>query len=923
VATTDSDHGEQTGPVAAVGAAKASEVTAREAEVLTLLTRHLTNVEIADALSISVRTVESHVSALLRKLHYRDRRSLARHADQPAGAPERSALHSWPSAVTPLIGRSAERAALASAIAEHPMVTVTGPGGVGKTRLTLSVAAEIARERRDGAWFVDLVKVTDPATVVAAIADTIGVPEQRSISIESALVASLGERDGLLVIDNCEHLLDGVRHCVERILGSCPNVTVLATSRSRLLVPYEWVYEVPGLSVSEDGGDAVDLFTARVAATGEPALPDPRRVAALCRALDGMALAIELAAARYSTLGLDGLEGALDERLRFLIGGTRIADRHRSLRDAIDWSYELLEPEDRVLLNDVSVLASWFDVEAARAVSRPNAERATVADGLARLATDSLLVVQRGEPTRYRALETIRQYGIEQLAAAGELGAIRARHEQWCRAEMTTLRSAAPDDAWCARFDRVVDDIRAALLWSAADERRRSESASLAADLAALLFVRGRPAETQRRYEQAAELTPIDALRATYLRLAAGAAASRYVGNEALRLLGAAADLATTLGDGAAAAHDLAWMAIYIIRAPGIMVDKPTVDEAAERCDSARAMSDGSLRAEAAIATAAACCGRSDPAVLDWSRTAVDLAHRSADPITESAALDQLCAVQLERDDIPKTVGLIRERGRVIERLDVDASSGFEYLDFYLMASEVNIAAGDLAASRRYADAQARLPFFRDQEHLAFARRLKVDALAGNFDDVVSNGERFRVSWEETGRPVASDLAGASYAVAMVHGILGDDDERAAWLRMTVELGSAPERLAGCATGWAPTFDALVALHRDDVATAVARLSADIDDPQLRFWHTMLWRPWYAALWVEAAVLGQHRDAHERIERGHHAARDNPIASAIVDRAAALLAGDDDTLSDSAGTFSRLGCPYQATRSTALMARVQ
>jgi predicted ATPase/DNA-binding CsgD family transcriptional regulator len=710
VATTDSDHGEQTGPVAAVGAAKASEVTAREAEVLTLLTRHLTNVEIADALSISVRTVESHVSALLRKLHYRDRRSLARHADQPAGAPERSALHSWPSAVTPLIGRSAERAALASAIAEHRMVTVTGPGGVGKTRLTLSVAAEIARERRDGAWFVDLVKVTDPATVVAAIADTIGVPEQRSISIESALVASLGERDGLLVIDNCEHLLDGVRHCVERILGSCPNVTVLATSRSRLLVPYEWVYEVPGLSVSEDGGDAVDLFTARVAATGEPALPDPRRVAALCRALDGMALAIELAAARYSTLGLDGLEGALDERLRFLIGGTRIADRHRSLRDAIDWSYELLEPEDRVLLNDVSVLASWFDVEAARAVSRPNAERATVADGLARLATDSLLVVQRGEPTRYRALETIRQYGIEQLAAAGELGAIRARHEQWCRAEMTTLRSAAPDDAWCARFDRVVDDIRAALLWSAADERRRSESASLAADLAALLFVRGRPAETQRRYEQAAELTPIDALRATYLRLAAGAAASRYVGNEALRLLGAAADLATTLGDGAAAAHDLAWMAIYIIRAPGIMVDKPTVDEAAERCDSARAMSDGSLRAEAAIATAAACCGRSDPAVLDWSRTAVDLAHRSADPITESAALDQLCAVQLERDDIPETVGLIRERGQVIERLDVDASSGFEYLDFYLMASEVNIAAGDLAASRRYASPAALLP---------------------------------------------------------------------------------------------------------------------------------------------------------------------------------------------------------------------
>ena len=178
-----------------MGPAKASEVTSREAEVLALLARHLTNVEIADALHISVRTVESHVSALLRKLHYRDRRSLARHAERPAGTPGRSALHSWPSALTPLIGRSAERAALASAITEHRMVTVTGPGGVGKTRLTLNVTAELAGERRDGAWFVDLVKVTDPAMVVAAIADTIGVPEQRSVSLESALMASLAERD--------------------------------------------------------------------------------------------------------------------------------------------------------------------------------------------------------------------------------------------------------------------------------------------------------------------------------------------------------------------------------------------------------------------------------------------------------------------------------------------------------------------------------------------------------------------------------------------------------------------------------------------------------------------------------------------------------------------------------------------------------
>ena len=297
------------GVVTIVGLAKGSEVTAREAEVLALLGRHLTNVQIAESLSISVRTVESHVSALLRKLELPDRRSLARYHDAEAGRAVRSGRGTLPTPVTPFIGRAAERAALAAALAEHRMVTATGPGGVGKTRLAISVAAGVAPVRRDGAWFVDLVQVTDPAMVIATVAETVGVPEQRAASIDVALVASLAERDGLLVLDNCEHLLDGVRDCIDRILDGCPDVTVLATSRSRLLVPYEWVYEVPGLSVTDDGGDAVALFTSRVAAaTGGGERLDARRVAALCRALDGMALAIELAAARYSTLGLDGLE---------------------------------------------------------------------------------------------------------------------------------------------------------------------------------------------------------------------------------------------------------------------------------------------------------------------------------------------------------------------------------------------------------------------------------------------------------------------------------------------------------------------------------------------------------------------------------------------------------------------------------------
>ena len=250
------------------------DVTAREAEVLALIARHLTNAQIADALFISTRTVETHVSSLLRKLQLPDRRTLARHVEATPGLLVRSGRRALPAPVTSFVDRTAERAALASALTGHRMVTATGPGGVGKTRLALSVAADVAAANRDGAWFVDLVQVSDPAMVSAAVAETVGVPDQHSVSADVALVASLAEREALLVLDNCEHLLEGVRDCVERILAGCPAVTVLATSRTRLLVAYEWVYAVPGLSVT----DAVDLFATRVAATtGDGAPPDVGR----------------------------------------------------------------------------------------------------------------------------------------------------------------------------------------------------------------------------------------------------------------------------------------------------------------------------------------------------------------------------------------------------------------------------------------------------------------------------------------------------------------------------------------------------------------------------------------------------------------------------------------------------------------------
>jgi predicted ATPase/DNA-binding CsgD family transcriptional regulator len=900
--------------VTTLGAANNAEVTAREAEVLALIARHLTNAQIAEALFISRRTVETHVSALLRKLQLPDRRSLARHAEAMPGLLVKSGRRGLPLPVTSFIGRTGERTVLVAALAEQRMVTATGPGGIGKTRLALSVAAELAPARREGVWFVDLTHVTDPAMVTAAIAETVGVPEQRTTSVDRALVASLAASDALLVIDNCEHVLDGVRPCVERIIAGCPEVTVLATSRTRLLLPYERVYVVPGLSVIGGGGDAVDLFAARVAAaTGDPTPPDPVRVAALCRALDGMALAIELAAARFAALGLDGLESGVDQRLRLLTAGPRAADRHASLRAAMGWSYDLLSFDDRALLRGVAVFASWFEVDAARTVAGGGRDRAEIADGLARLAEHSLLVVERGERTRYRALETIRQYGVERLDQAGELDQIRAGHERWCRSALAALGqtgTADIDDAWCARFDRIADDASGALAWSGGQESRRPQAAELAAELAGLLFLRGRPAQAQRRYEQGAGLAATATGRAALLRLAAGAAASRFVGDEALRLFRMAADAALTADDRAGAARDLATMAMYINRADGMMATPHSPAEADTLIAEARTLSDGSPLARAVLAVA-----ECPPPGVGDPRRAVALAERAGDGIVHSVALDWLTAANLADHDIAEAVRTARRRLELLGTLPVGPLTGFEFFDGYLMAAEVDLAAGHLPGAAAHADALAGLPFYRHEDHLAISRRLLVDALAGHFDEVVRTGERFRAGWERAGRPVAPNLARAPYAVAMVHGMRGDDERQAAWVRLTIDIGADPERLAGCQRGWPAVFDGMLALHRNDPVAAVRRLAADIDDPELsQSWDFATWRPWYAALWAEAAVLGHHPDAAVRVERSRHAARDNPIATAIVERAAAIATGDREKLVRLAITFARLGCPYQQAR---------
>ena len=299
--------------------------------------------------------------------------------------------------------------------------------------------------------------------------------------------------------------------------------------------------------------------------------------------------------------------------------------------------------------------------------------------------------------------------------------------------------------------------------------------------LAELLFARGRLSEAQRRFERAAELAqPSD--RRRLLRLAAGAATARFVGNDALELLRRSAELALADGDRGGACRDLAQMATLIGRAAGIMAHVPTRADARALLDQARQLSDGSDAARAAILTAQGfLADQVGPGSAADPQLAVQLAERAGDPLLLSAALDLATGVHLASGDIDSALADLQRRHALIDDLPLTADSAFEICDTHVMRSEAAVAAGHLDDAAEAANTLVELPCYREDFHLADARRLKVDAMAGRFAAVVTIGDQFHRSWERAGRPVASNLACSTYAVATVHGLLGDEPRRDEW----------------------------------------------------------------------------------------------------------------------------------------------
>jgi hypothetical protein len=390
---------------------------------------------------------------------------------------------------------------------------------------------------------------------------------------------------------------------------------------------------------------------------------------------------------------------------------------------------------------------------------------------------------------------------------------------------------------------------------------------------------------------------------------------SRHAGEPGLRLLRAAADVWVRAGQPARAARDLAKAAELPTRMPGILGELPPEDTIDELLAQARPLAGGDVAAQAQVLIAEAFrLPELDPAALDLVNRALQLARQAGDPLLESAALDNLTGIQLASGAIADAAASSRLRTELLRGLPARPGIGMEVPDAYQMAVECAVAAGDLRSARTLAERVRDLPFFREEGHLANARLLLVTSLAGDWDEAVALGERFLEGWELAGRPQAGNLNRGPYALATVYGLRGDDAARARWLEVVAGLSTPRRPISDIHFG--EFFDAMLLLHRGQHAEAFQVVRASPEE--FTAWYSGMWRPWYAALWVEAAVLCEHEAAYERIERARPLTADNPIASAIVDRAAAMARGDRKGLLAAAAALEPLGCRYQWARTLLL-----
>jgi len=388
-----------------------------------------------------------------------------------------------PEPLTSFIGRERELVEIKRLLPSTRLLTLVGTGGIGKTRLALQAAAEVTDAYRDGVWLAELGSIRDPSLVPASVAQVLGIQERTGTALTDTLCANLKSRQLLLILDNCEHLLDACARLANAIVRAASAPTILATSREALHVDGEQIYQLQALSLPDPSSsaaaiarsEAVQLFVERVhrqLPDFELTEPRARAIAQLCVHLDGIPLALELAAARVRSLSIEQINTRLNERFRLLTSGSRTAlPRHQTLRAALDWSYDLLAEDERRVLRRLSIFPGSFSLEAAAAVaSDPAIDEFAVIDLLSQLVARSLVSADTtAAHTRYRLLETTRGYALEKLTEVEETDAIERRHAHYFRdlfADAADAWARIPDSDWRVAYGAELDNVHAALDWA-------------------------------------------------------------------------------------------------------------------------------------------------------------------------------------------------------------------------------------------------------------------------------------------------------------------------------------------------------------------------------------------------------------------------------------------------------------------------
>jgi non-specific serine/threonine protein kinase len=503
-------------------------LSAREREILSHMSENRSSRQIADLLMLSLSGVRWYARQIYGKLDVNSPRQAVTRARElgllEGSDPAQSPRHNFPAELTPFVGRPEELAQICELLSEptHRLLTLVGPGGIGKTRLAVRLATELLPMHADGAWLVKLANLSDPALVPQAVASVLDVREQPDRSLPQSLAVRLRSRHLLLVLDNCEHLLDACAQLANLLLVACPTLRIIATSREPLHITGELRWPVPPLSVPDSAHlssvedlidyEAVQLFVQRakvVFPSFSLALEDAPTIAQICCRLDGLPLAIELAAARVKVLSPSQIAARLDDRFGLLVDGGRTDPaRQQTLRATLDWSHDLLSEQEQVLFRRLAVFAADFRLEAVEAICPGSGlDKVEILGLLTGLVDKSLVMVEstHSKERRYRMLETVRQYGLEQLGASGDAPHVGEGHLRW----YLTLAKESKPYPWGAAETASLEqlmverhNLRAALRWTL-DNGKAEESLRLAAAMAWYWYVRAHLREGRDWLEQA------------------------------------------------------------------------------------------------------------------------------------------------------------------------------------------------------------------------------------------------------------------------------------------------------------------------------------------------------------------------------------------------------------------------------------